>query len=138
MHKYVPTGCSLNIVFFSLKFCDFSELCQFWCSAGVLPAIVYTHGHHRVDTERGQSPEYILIFLKKKTIFNEHPVHVVTSLTLYSDWRAFRIPCLQNNFLTLTIFSEHPVDLYLCGDFQNKTRGATWQFYEGDAGLFVI
>ena len=28
---------------FSLKFCDFSELCQFCCSAGFLPAIVYTH-----------------------------------------------------------------------------------------------
>ena len=38
------TGCSLNIVFFTLKFCDFSELCQFCCSAGVLPAWrVYTH-----------------------------------------------------------------------------------------------
>ena len=29
---------------FSLKFCDFSELCQFCCSASVLPAwCVYTH-----------------------------------------------------------------------------------------------
>ena len=29
---------------FSLKFCDFSELCQFCCRAGVLPAwCVYTH-----------------------------------------------------------------------------------------------
>ena len=29
---------------FSLKFCDFSELCQFCCSAGVLPAwCVYTY-----------------------------------------------------------------------------------------------
>ena len=38
------TGCLLNIVFFTLKFCDFSELCQFCCSAGVLPAWrVYTH-----------------------------------------------------------------------------------------------
>ena len=41
----VPTGCSLNIVFF-FKICDFSELCQFCCSAGVLPALfVYTHWH---------------------------------------------------------------------------------------------
>ena len=31
---------------FSLKFCDFSELCQFCCSTGVLPAwCVYTHWH---------------------------------------------------------------------------------------------
>ena len=38
------TGCSVNIVFFALKYCDFSELCQFCCSAGVLPArCVYTH-----------------------------------------------------------------------------------------------
>ena len=29
---------------FSLKFCDYSELCHFCCSAGVLPACsVYTH-----------------------------------------------------------------------------------------------
>ena len=43
---------------FSLKFCDFSELCQF-SSAGALPAwCVYTHWHHRWKTERGKSPEY--------------------------------------------------------------------------------
>ena len=31
---------------FSLKFCDFSELCQFCCSAGVLPIwCVYTNWH---------------------------------------------------------------------------------------------
>ena len=48
------TGCSLNIVFFSWKFCDFSELCQFCCSAGVLlPAwCVYAHWH-REKTESG-------------------------------------------------------------------------------------
>ena len=28
----------------------------------------------RWKTERGQSPEYILKFSKKNTIFNEHPV----------------------------------------------------------------
>ena len=37
----VFTRCSLNIVFFPY---NFSELCQFCCSAGVLPAwCVYTH-----------------------------------------------------------------------------------------------
>ena len=67
------TECSLNIVFFFLKFCDFSELCQFCCSAGVLPALfVYTHWH-RGRTEKGQSPEYFKIF-GENTIFNEHPV----------------------------------------------------------------
>jgi len=46
---------------FSLKFCYFSELCQFCCSAGVLPAwCVYTH----TDNERKQSPEYFKIFQK--------------------------------------------------------------------------
>ena len=46
---------------FSLKFCDFSELCQFCYSAGFLPAwCVYTHWH------RGkQSSEY----LKKNTLY---------------------------------------------------------------------
>ena len=38
---------------FSLKCCDFSELCQFCCSAGFLPAwCVYTHWH-RGKTESG-------------------------------------------------------------------------------------
>ena len=57
---------------FSLKCWDFSELCKFCCSTGVWPAIVYTYWH-RGETERGQSPEYILKS-SKKTIFNEHPV----------------------------------------------------------------
>ena len=37
--RIIHTGCSLNIVFFTLKFCDFRNSCQFCCSAGVLPAI---------------------------------------------------------------------------------------------------
>ena len=46
------TGCSLNIVFF-LKILDFSELCQFWCSAGFLPALcVYTEGEERKTRDR--------------------------------------------------------------------------------------
>ena len=53
---------------FSLKCCDFSELCQFCCSAGVLPAwCVYTHWHWG-KTERGQSPGYILKSSKKHNI----------------------------------------------------------------------
>ena len=57
---------------YSLKLCDFSELCQFCCSAGVPPAwCVYTHWH-RAKTEKYQSPEYFKI-LGKNTIFNEHP-----------------------------------------------------------------
>ena len=58
---------------FSLRCCDFSELCLFCCSTGVLPACcVYTHWH-RGKTEKGQSQEYFKIF-GKNTIFNEHPV----------------------------------------------------------------
>ena len=41
---------------FSFKFCDFSELCQFCCSAGFLPVwCVCTH----TDTEGKQSSEYL-------------------------------------------------------------------------------
>ena len=55
---------------FSLKFCDFPELCQFCCSAGVLPAwCVYTNWH-RGKTEKGQSPEYFKIFGKKQYLMN--------------------------------------------------------------------
>ena len=58
------TGCSLNIVF-SLKCCDFSELCKFCCNAGVWPTFVYKHWHRGGNRERGQSPEYILQSSKK-------------------------------------------------------------------------
>ena len=55
----------INYCVFSLKCCDFSELCQFCCRAGVLPAwCVYTHWHQG-KTEKGQSPEYFKIFGKK-------------------------------------------------------------------------
>ena len=53
------TGCSLNIVFFSFRCCDFSELYQFCCSAGFLPAwCVYsvhtlTPRENRVRQESG-------------------------------------------------------------------------------------
>ena len=65
-----------NYCSFSLKCCDFSDLCQFCWSAGVLPAIkwskheVYTP---RKNRERPESGIYFKIF-EKNTIFNEHPV----------------------------------------------------------------
>ena len=76
------TGCSLNIVFF-WKFCDSSELCQFCCSAGVLPALcLYTHWHQG-KTEKDQSPEYSKIS-GKNTIFKQHPVsYDVSSVKIY-------------------------------------------------------
>ena len=43
--------------------------CQFCCSAGgVWPAIVYTQTDTEGETERGQSPEYILKSSKKNNI----------------------------------------------------------------------
>ena len=58
---------------FSLNFCNFSELCQLCCSAGVLPAwCVYTP-----DTERKTRVRNILKSMEKNTIFNEHPVYAV-------------------------------------------------------------
>ena len=45
---------------FSWKCCDFCELCQFYCSAGVLPAwYVYTRWH------RGKTESGVLIYSKK-------------------------------------------------------------------------
>ena len=60
---------------FSLKFCDFSELCHASSAAALvfyLP-VVCTHTDTRGETETGQSPEYFKI-LGKNTTFNEHPV----------------------------------------------------------------
>ena len=60
---------------FSLNIFDFSELCQFYCIAGVLPAWwVCTHWHR----EKDKSPEYSKIF-GKDTIFNEQPVRCIPS-----------------------------------------------------------
>ena len=78
LFRFLSKACFCYRVFikycvFSLKFCDFSELCQFCCSAGFLPAwCVYTHWH-RGKTGKGQSQKYFKI-LGKNTIFNEHPV----------------------------------------------------------------
>ena len=76
MWSSCATGCSLNIVFY-LKFFEFSELCQFCCSAGVLPAWrVYTHWH-RDKTESGK---YIKIFEKTQYLMNTLYVTEKTSL----------------------------------------------------------
>ena len=54
---------------FFLKILDFSELCQFCCSGGVLPAwCVYTH-KHQGKTEKDQGPKYSKIFGKKHNIY---------------------------------------------------------------------
>ena len=52
---------------FSLKIFEFSELCQFCCSASVLPAWrVYTHRHW----EKTESGKYIKIFEKTQYLIN--------------------------------------------------------------------
>ena len=57
---------------FFLKFCDFSQLCQLWGSAGVLPAwCVCTHTDwHQGKTEKGKTPENLKIFEKKQYLMN--------------------------------------------------------------------
>ena len=68
--KYVMYRVFINYCVFSLKFCDFSDLCQFYCSAGVVPACcVYTHWH-RGKTEKGKSLEYSKIFQKTQYLMN--------------------------------------------------------------------
>ena len=84
----------IKYLFFSLKCCDFPELCQFCCSAGFLPVwCVYTHWRRR-KTEKGQSPEYFKIF-GKNTILNEHPVYKHT-----------RFPKIINLFLNRKFISH--------------------------------
>ena len=61
-----------QILGFSLK-CNFSELCQFCCSAGVLPAwCVYTHWHR----EKTESGKYIKIFEKPQYLINTLYVNI--------------------------------------------------------------
>ena len=92
---------------FSWKFCYFSELCQYCCSAGVLPSwCVYTHWHR----EKTESGKYIKIFEKTQYLMN----------TLYlALWRISREmphkapvhidgPRVENTFLNI-IFNKQPV-----------------------------
>ena len=59
----------------SWKFCDYSELCQFCCSAGVLPA--WYDKWQRGKTEKGHNPKYYKIL---NTIFYEHHIPIPTKL----------------------------------------------------------
>ena len=45
--------------------------------------LLCTHTDTEEETERGQSPEYILKSSEKNTIFNEHPV-----------WSKMRVRCI--------------------------------------------
>ena len=56
---------------FSIKFCDFSELCQFCYSAGVLPDwCVYAHRH------RGQTEFGIFLKNRKKTQYLMNTLYI--------------------------------------------------------------
>ena len=57
----------INYCVFSLKFCDFSELCQFCCSAGVLPAWCGACKH--TDTE-GRVRNILKSSKKKQYLMN--------------------------------------------------------------------
>ena len=97
---------------FSLKFCDFSEPCQFCCSGGA--RCVYTHWHQG-KTEKGQSPEYSKI-LWKNTIFNEHPVQRQTFYSFtYILIIVFYIEIIHyswNNYSLLILFIFNKGTLY--------------------------
>ena len=70
----------INYCVFSLKFWNFSELCQFCCSAGVLPAwCVCTHTDTEGKQGKGKSPEYFKIFEKKHNIWIKS-----VNLTIYT------------------------------------------------------
>ena len=105
---------------FSLKFCDFPELCQFCCSASVLPAwCVYTHWH-RGKTEFG-------IFWKnrkKQYLMNTlyHPWHSYRPWHIYHPWH-----CNQASRLLLRIYTTHPFLILPCieqslGEPTNKIK----------------
>ena len=103
---------------FSLKFCDFSELCQFSCSAGVLPAwYVYTHWHQG-KTEKGQSSEYSKIF-EKNTIFNEHPVHT---------WAISSLPYILIHIIRLSRHHICSLAMHIHNVLAYSRPCSTWYF----------
>ena len=80
-------------MFFFLNYCYFSELWEFCCSAGFLPALcVYTHWH-RGKTEKGQSPEYFKIFEKTQYSMNTlyHNCRTWRRVLLFSGWPALHL-----------------------------------------------
>ena len=85
------TVCSWSIVFFSLKCHDFSKLCKFCCSAGILPAICRSKHEVRcthTDAEGKQREARVQnIFLNfwKNTIFKGHPVIEHQLISQYTE-----------------------------------------------------
>ena len=82
---YIPRMYKVFIKYcvFSLQFCDFSQLCQFCCSAGVLPALCVYTNWHRGKTEKGKSPECFKIFEKTQHLMNT--LYILIKETLYVE-----------------------------------------------------
>ena len=106
-------------MFFFLKYCDFSELCQFCCSAGVLPAWcvckhTYTEGKQRKARVRN-----ILISSEKNTIFNEHPVVYFSNNSATKPYMSKKRSAKRPFFMTIitpyshTSFLSIPKNLFI-------------------------
>ena len=71
-NQFVPLK-NIKYCVFSLKFCDFSELCQFmlqrWCSTSLVCVHTLAPRENRVRNISKSS--------EKNTIFNEHPVYKI-------------------------------------------------------------
>ena len=100
---------------FFLKFCDFSALCHFCCSTGVLPACcVYTHWH-RGKTEKGQSPEYYKIFGKTQYLMN----------TLYLIKKMQELKILHTHTYTYTKTNIHiQIHIHILGFRSKKIKSS--------------
>ena len=96
--KYKTYRVFIKYCVFSLKCCDFSELCQFCCSAGFLPAwFVYTHWH------RGKTESGIFQRIRKKTQYLMNNLYLI--YVLLSSWLShydFRRKANYNRWLWFT------------------------------------
>ena len=115
----------------------FSELRQFCCSAGVLPAwYVYTHWH-RGKTEKGQSPEYFKIFGKKSSpIFNNLFLNkgkvfalvvlcfILIKLLYYIKWNSKLTTFM---YVFRNIYCNSEIEFYLVGKWVFLENGY-WKF----------
>ena len=86
---------------FSLIFCDFSELCQFCCSACVLSAISWSkHEIYGVHTEENRE---FGIYLKiwEKTEYLMNTLYIIKSLAPYSSTL---LTCVATNQLYILLY----------------------------------
>ena len=99
---------------FSFKCCDSSELCQFYCSAGVLPAwCVYTHWQKR--KQRKTRVLNILKVLSFRTILVSTSWNIIfVHLNFFfRSHQKLKILDIQNdNIDWITIISSYPLYIY--------------------------